>query len=120
MLQRTASVTRAVIMVAAAILLCGCTLSAALRHDEIRSVWGPGVALPPPTVYFVTDRSPSGTGFSQSWGGVARCGRAHVPIANAILTTEDRPQAQARQTDKGRDAARVAVEMALLLEQLHD
>jgi 6,7-dimethyl-8-ribityllumazine synthase len=42
----------------------------------------------------------------------------HVPIANAILTTEDMPQAVARQTDKGRDAARVAVEMALLLEQL--
>ena len=42
----------------------------------------------------------------------------HVPVANAILTTEDMPQAIARQTDKGRDAARVAVEMALLLEQL--
>jgi len=28
------------------------------------------------------------------------------------------PQAVARQTDKGRDAARVAVEMALLLESL--
>jgi 6,7-dimethyl-8-ribityllumazine synthase len=28
------------------------------------------------------------------------------------------PQAMARQTDKGRDAARVAVEMALLLEKL--
>jgi len=28
------------------------------------------------------------------------------------------PQAVARQTDKGRDAARVAVEMALLLGQL--
>jgi 6,7-dimethyl-8-ribityllumazine synthase len=42
----------------------------------------------------------------------------HVPIANAIITTEDMPQAVARQTDKGRDAARVAVEMALLLESL--
>jgi 6,7-dimethyl-8-ribityllumazine synthase len=42
----------------------------------------------------------------------------HVPIANAILTTEDLAQAVARQTDKGRDAARVAVEMALLLERL--
>jgi esterase/lipase superfamily enzyme len=75
---------RAVIVAAAAILLCGCTLSAALRHDEIRSVWGPGGALPPPIVYFVTDRSPSGTGFSQSWGGIAHCGRALVPIANAV------------------------------------
>ena len=37
-----------------------------------------------------------------------------IPVANAILTTENLAQAQARQTDKGRDAARVAVEMALL------
>ena len=41
-----------------------------------------------------------------------------LPIANAILTTEDLPQAVARQTDKGRDAARVAVEMALLMHSL--
>ena len=40
----------------------------------------------------------------------------HIPIANAILTTEDEAQAVARQHDKGRDAARVAVEMARLLE----
>jgi 6,7-dimethyl-8-ribityllumazine synthase len=39
----------------------------------------------------------------------------HLPIANAILTTENLEQAVARQTDKGRDAARVAVEMAQLL-----
>ena len=42
----------------------------------------------------------------------------HLPIANAILTTENLEQAVARQTDKGRDAARVAVEMAQLLAQL--
>lgn len=41
-----------------------------------------------------------------------------LPIANAILTTEDLPQAVARQTNKGRDAARVAVEMALLMQSL--
>ena len=41
-----------------------------------------------------------------------------IPIANAILTTEDMAQAVARQTDKGRDAARVAVEMANLLEEI--
>jgi len=41
-----------------------------------------------------------------------------LPIANAILTTEDMAQAVARQVDKGRDAARVAVEMANLLESL--
>ena len=41
-----------------------------------------------------------------------------LPIANAILTTEDMPQAIARQDEKGRDAARVAVEMANLLESI--
>jgi 6,7-dimethyl-8-ribityllumazine synthase len=41
-----------------------------------------------------------------------------IPIANAILTTENLEQAVARQTDKGRDAARVAVEMAQLLATL--
>ena len=37
-----------------------------------------------------------------------------IPIANAILTTENLHQASVRQIEKGRDAARVAVEMALL------
>ena len=43
---------------------------------------------------------------------------AKLPIANAILTTENLAQAQARQTEKGRDAARVAVEMANLLTDI--
>ena len=42
----------------------------------------------------------------------------HFPIANAILTVENVAQAQARQLEKGRDAARVAVEMANLLNEL--
>ena len=41
-----------------------------------------------------------------------------LPIANAILTVENIAQAEARQVDKGRDAARVAVEMANLLNEL--
>ena len=41
-----------------------------------------------------------------------------VPIANAILTVENLAQAQARQTEKGSDAARVAVEMANLIRSL--
>lgn len=41
-----------------------------------------------------------------------------LPIANAILTTENIAQAEARQVEKGRDAARVAVEMANLLDDL--
>ncbi len=55
----------------------------------------------------------------ESGAGVTRVGLDyHIPIANAILTTENEAQAVARQTDKGRDAARVAVEMARLLEKL--
>jgi 6,7-dimethyl-8-ribityllumazine synthase len=42
----------------------------------------------------------------------------HLPIANAILTVENEAQAWARAEAKGRDAARVAVEMANLLEDL--
>ena len=41
-----------------------------------------------------------------------------VPIVNAILTTENMEQAIARQVEKGRDAAQVAVEMANLLESI--
>ena len=41
-----------------------------------------------------------------------------LPIANAILATETLEQAVARQTEKGRDAARVVVEMSHLLDEL--
>ncbi len=41
-----------------------------------------------------------------------------VPIANAILTVDTEEQAHARMAEKGRDAARVAVEMANLLKRL--
>jgi len=55
----------------------------------------------------------------ESASGISRVSSDfHVPVANAILTTENLAQAVARQTEKGRDAARVAVEMAILLEQL--
>lgn len=37
-----------------------------------------------------------------------------IPVANAVLTTEDDAQAFARVDEKGRDAAKVAVEMANL------
>ena len=56
---------------------------------------------------------------NESGAGVSRIALDYqVPIANAILTTENMEQAVARQTDKGRDAARVAVEMANLLEEI--
>jgi 6,7-dimethyl-8-ribityllumazine synthase len=43
-----------------------------------------------------------------------------LPVANAILTTDTEQQARARVEEKGRDAARVAVEMANLLWNLDD
>nr|MDP2192440.1 6,7-dimethyl-8-ribityllumazine synthase [Rhodoferax sp.] len=56
---------------------------------------------------------------NESGAGVSRVALDYqLPIANAILTTENLEQAIARQTDKGRDAARVAVEMANLLESI--
>ena len=56
---------------------------------------------------------------NESGAGVSRVSLDfQLPIANAILTTENMEQAIARQTEKGRDAARVAVEMANLLEEI--
>ena len=56
---------------------------------------------------------------NESAAGVTRVALDYqLPIANAILTTEDEAQAVARQVDKGRDAAQVAIEMANLLEEL--
>jgi 6,7-dimethyl-8-ribityllumazine synthase len=56
---------------------------------------------------------------NESGAGITRVGLDHlVPIANAVLTVENEAQAWARAEDKGRDAARVAVEMANLLEDL--
>jgi 6,7-dimethyl-8-ribityllumazine synthase len=41
-----------------------------------------------------------------------------VPVANAILTTENDEQAMARVVEKGADAARVAIEMANLVRNV--
>lgn len=56
---------------------------------------------------------------NESGAGVTRVSLDYkLPIANAIITTENLEQAIARQTEKGVDAARVAVEMACLLKTL--
>lgn len=55
---------------------------------------------------------------NESGAGVSRVALDHwLPIANAVLTVETPAQAWAR-VDKGRDAARVAVEMARLMDEL--
>ena len=56
---------------------------------------------------------------NESGAGLTRVALDHgVPIANAILTVDNEAQAFARADEKGRDAARVAVEMANLLDDL--
>ena len=56
---------------------------------------------------------------NESASAVTRVGIDHgLAIANAILTCDTPAQAQARAEEKGRDAARVAVEMANLLDEL--
>ena len=56
---------------------------------------------------------------NESGAAVTRVALDHeIPIANAILTVENEAQAWARAEEKGRDAARVAVEMANLMEDL--
>jgi 6,7-dimethyl-8-ribityllumazine synthase len=56
---------------------------------------------------------------NESGAGITRVALDHgVPVANAVLTVDNEAQAWARTEDKGRDAARVAVEMANLLEDL--
>ena len=56
---------------------------------------------------------------NESGAAITRIGLDYqVPIANAVLTTENLAQAVARQEEKGRDAARVAIEMANLLETI--
>jgi 6,7-dimethyl-8-ribityllumazine synthase len=56
---------------------------------------------------------------NESAAAVTRVGIDHgIAIANAILTCDTIEQASARADEKGRDAARVAVEMANLLDEL--
>lgn len=59
---------------------------------------------------------------NESGAGITRIGLDFgIPIANAVLTTENDEQAEVRMAVKGADAARVAVEMAnlsLALEEL--
>lgn len=59
---------------------------------------------------------------NESGAGITRVALDYgIPIANAVLTTENDEQAEVRMAEKGADAARVAVEMAnltLALEEL--
>jgi len=56
---------------------------------------------------------------NESAAGATRVALDHqIPVVNAILTVDTEAQAWERAEDKGRDAARVAVEMANLMGEL--
>ncbi len=58
---------------------------------------------------------------NESGAGITRIGLDFgIPIANAVLTTENDEQAEVRMATKGADAARVAVEMANLAIALEE
>ena len=87
-------------------------LQALAERDEFDALIALGCIIRGETYHFELVANESGA-------GVTRVALDYqLPIANAILTTENLDQAVARQTEKGRDAAYVAVEMANLLEDL--
>ncbi len=58
---------------------------------------------------------------NESASGISKVAlRFEIPIANGVLTTETDEQAEVRAHEKGRDAARAAVEMANLASRLED
>lgn len=87
-------------------------LQALAERDEYDALIALGCIIRGETYHFELVANESGAGVSR----IAL--EYHVPVANAIITTENLEQAIARQTEKGVDAARVAVEMANLLEEL--
>ncbi len=88
-------------------------LQALAEQDEFDALVALGCIIRGETYHFELVANESGS-------AVTRIGLDYkLPIANAILTTENLAQAVARQDEKGRDAARVAVEMACLLERLN-
>jgi 6,7-dimethyl-8-ribityllumazine synthase len=87
-------------------------LKALAESDEYDALIALGCVIRGQTYHFELVANESGA-------SVTRVSLDHrIPIANAILTVEDEAQAWARAEEKGRDAARVAVEMANLLDEL--
>jgi 6,7-dimethyl-8-ribityllumazine synthase len=89
-----------------------CALQAMAESEEYDALIALGCIIRGETYHFELVANESGA-------AVTRIGLDYqLPIANAILTVENMDQAIARQEEKGRDAARVAVEMANLLDEL--
>lgn len=90
----------------------GAALNALADADDHDALIAIGCVLRGETYHFELVANESGA-------AVTRVGIDHgIAIANAILTCDTQEQAAARIDEKGRDAARVAVEMAHLLDDL--
>ena len=88
----------------------GVALAALAETDEFDALVAAGCVIRGETYHFELVANESGA-------AVTRVSLDHnVPIANAVLTCENEAQAVERAEEKGRDAARVAVEMANLLD----
>ena len=88
----------------------GIALAALAETDEFDALVAIGCVIRGETYHFELVANESGA-------AITRVSLDHgVPIANAVLTCENEAQAGERSEDKGRDAARVAVEMANLLD----
>ena len=87
-------------------------LQAMAESDEYDALIALGCIIRGETYHFELVANESGAGVSRVSLDTS------TPVANAILTVENEAQAWARAADKGRDAARVAVEMANLLNSL--
>jgi 6,7-dimethyl-8-ribityllumazine synthase len=88
----------------------GIALAALAESDEFDALVAIGCVIRGETYHFELVANESGA-------AVTRVSLDHgVPIANAVLTCENEAQAATRADEKGRDAARVAVEMANLLD----
>ena len=90
----------------------GVALNAIADGDEHDALVAVGCVLRGETYHFELVANESGA-------AVTRVAIDHgIAVANAILTCDTPAQADARAEEKGRDAARVAVEMANLLDEL--
>ena len=90
----------------------GAALNALADADEHDALVAVGCVLRGETYHFELVANESGA-------AVTRVSIDHgIAIANAILTCDTPAQADERADDKGRDARRVAVEMANLLDEL--
>ena len=87
-------------------------LAAMADHEDFDALIAIGCIIRGETYHFELVANESGA-------GVSRVALDHqLPVANAILTVENEAQAWERAEDKARDAARVAIEMARLMEDL--